>query len=86
MKLSRILFGGFSVLILLVIGFGFFTISQLNGLDGLEEDILRAEEIRVVALDFNVENYQTQLELLEYAYAPTDERLHQQPRIQDGAY
>jgi hypothetical protein len=38
-------------------------------------DLLLAEAISKTALQFNVENFHTQLEMWEYAYQPSDERL-----------
>jgi len=39
------------------------------------DDLLLAENISKTALQFNVENFHTQLEMWEYAYQPSDERL-----------
>jgi len=75
MKLNTIILSGFLLLILLIGGFGFFITSQLGQISEISYEVEEANEIAQAALDFNVENFHTQLKVLEYAYGPTTERL-----------
>jgi len=74
-KPKAILFSGFAVLIIVILIFGFFIFNKLGKLEAIDESIENAERIRIAALDFNVENFHTQLEVWEYAYDPTQKRL-----------
>jgi len=59
----------------LIIASAIFLIVKSIGLPQKINDLFLAENISKTALQFNVENFHTQLEMWEYAYQPTDERL-----------
>ena len=65
----------FIILALLTVILGIFIISQLQEVVKINEEITEALLISQLALDFNVENFHTQLEVWEYAYEPNNERL-----------
>jgi len=75
MKLNVLLIGGFVLLILLMGGFGFYIASQLSIISEISHEVEEATDISQAALDFNVENFHTQLEVWEYAYEPNPTRL-----------
>jgi len=63
---------GFLVFAALASLFGIYVLSEL---ESVSVEIVEASEIVGKALDFNVENFHTQLEVWEYAYEPTETRL-----------
>ena len=75
MKFSYLLLGGFLIFAILVAMFGIYVMTQLTEISEISFEVSEASEISQAALDFNVENFHTQLEVWEYAYAPSDERL-----------
>jgi len=75
MKLNTLLISGFLIMILLIGGFGFYNSTQLSEFAEVSRKVTEATEISQAALDFNVENFHTQLEVWEYAYEPTEKRL-----------
>ena len=75
MKLRVILLIGFTLLIILISGFGLFLTTQMNQISEFAREAEEANEIAELALDFNVENFHTQLEVWEYAFEPNPTRL-----------
>lgn len=75
MKFNYILLGGFLIFAILVSTFGIYVMTQLTEISEISFEVKEASEISQAALDFNVENFHTQLEIWEYAYAPSDARL-----------
>jgi len=81
--LNKLLFGkirnklifSFSILGVLMIILGFFMINSYQKISDISSDVKAATSVSEAALDFNVENFHTQLEVWEYAYQPTDTRL-----------
>ena len=69
------LFGIFSYTFFFIL-FGIYTISELNKVSELSTDIMVASEISISALDLNVENFHTQLEIWEYVYDPNLKRFN----------
>jgi signal transduction histidine kinase len=65
-----IAFFAFSLLVI-----GTYILTEMEKISILDREIRESSEIAQVSLDFNVENFHTQLELLEYAYEPNQERL-----------
>ena len=66
------LLAGFFVLGMLTVLFGIYIDS---GIRSINSDIKSSLEISDAALDFSAGNFEAQLQLWEYAYEPTDERL-----------
>jgi len=58
-----------------VIAFSIFLIIRISAFPEKINNLMIAEDISQKALQFNVENFHTQLEMWEYAYSPNDERL-----------
>jgi len=75
MKISQKLILGFFIIILLMAIFGYFTIIKLNRISEISHEVREAMEYSQAILDFNVENFQTQLEVWEYIYEPNQARL-----------
>jgi len=75
MKIKIKLTLGFLVIILVIIGIGGYITTQLETMAEISREVTEATEISQAALEFNVENFHTQLEVWEYAYEPTEMRL-----------
>ena len=75
MKIKLKLFSGVLAFVVVVILLGTYIITEFNQISHIESEIKEAKEISKAALDFNVENFHTQLEVWEYAYIPNQERL-----------
>lgn len=60
---------------IIVISSSIYLIVKSSSLPEKLNDLFLAENISKTALQFNVENFHTQLEVWEYAYQPNDERL-----------
>jgi len=75
MKLNTLLIGGLLLIVLLVSGMGYFLIIQQNEINYISHEAREAGQISQDALDFNVENFHTQLEVWEYAFEPNAVRL-----------
>ncbi len=63
-----------TILLAVLIAGGYF-ILQLQNIEKSLEDLEHAEHVIAKALDFNVENFHTQLEMWEYAFDPNQTRL-----------
>jgi methyl-accepting chemotaxis protein len=78
MKLKNYLLGGYMVLIALFAVAALFVSSNLGIIaeqgESLGNEIHEVENLIASVLDFNVENFHTQLEVWEYAYDPTPKR------------
>ena len=75
MKIKLKLFSGVLAFVVVVILLGTYIITEFNQISHIESEIKEAKEISKAALDFNVENFHTQLEVWEYVYIPNQERL-----------
>jgi len=75
MKIKLKLFTGVLTYVVIVILLGTYVIIEFNQINYIEHEIEEAEKISVKALDFNVENFHTQLEIIEYAHDPNQKRL-----------
>jgi len=75
MKIRQKLILGFFTIILLMAIFWYFTIIRLNRISVISREVREATVISQAALDFNVENFHTQLEVWEYVYEPSESRL-----------
>jgi len=58
-----------------IIAFGMFLIIKAGNFPEKVKNLVASEEISQSALQFNVENFHTQLEMWEYVYDPNEERL-----------
>lgn len=74
-KIRTKLLSGFAIMILLVVGFSAYVVSQLGTISTISHEVAEATKISQAALDFNVENFHTQLEVWEYAFEPNQTRL-----------
>jgi len=74
LKIRTKLLLGYIVIIVMMSTLGLYIVSRLGELSVISREVGEAEEISVAALDFNVENFHTQLEVLEYAYEPSQKR------------
>jgi len=75
MKIKTKLFCAFFSIAIIVTIFAYYDLSEINKISFIAKEIGEAENISKVALDFNVENFHTQLEMWEYALDPNQERL-----------
>lgn len=75
MKNRYMIVGGALVFIILAALLGIYTTNKLSDVSAISREIRKASEISEAALDFNVENFHTQLEVWEYAYEPNQKRL-----------
>lgn len=66
---------GLGIIMLVVLGMGGFFIFQLQRVSQSFEQLEDAEHVITDALNFNVENFHTQLEMWEYAFDPNETRL-----------
>lgn len=66
---------GFLLVILFIVVFGIYVTNQLGEITVITRQVSEANELASEVLDFNVENFHTQLEVWEYAYDPNLERL-----------
>jgi len=66
---------GLGIIALFILGMGSFFIFQLQKVTTSFEQFEGGERIIILALDFNVENFHTQLEMWEYAFDPNQKRL-----------
>ena len=64
MKIKLKLFTGVLTYVVIVILLGTYVIIEFNQINYIEHEIEEAEKISVKALDFNVENFHTQLEII----------------------
>ena len=55
--------------------FGIYVVLELDSIGHIDHEIDEGRQISIAALDFNVENFHTQLEMWEYAYDPNQKRL-----------
>lgn len=55
--------------------FTIYIITELKHIASINIELMEAEKISKFALDFNVENFHTQLEIWEYVYEPNQKRL-----------
>lgn len=74
-KLYYIFFSSFIILAVFSIISGIFIISELQKINKVNQRATEALLVSQLALDFNVENFHTQLEMWEYAYQPNRIRL-----------
>jgi len=75
MKISQKLMLSFFIIILLMAAFGYFTIIRINRISKISHEVREAMEYAEAILDFNVENFHTQLEVWEYVHEPNQSRL-----------
>jgi len=75
MKLNYVILTGVFVFAIASILLGIYTMTQLSEVSKLSFEIREASDIAIAALDFNVENFHTQLEVWEYAYDPNEKLL-----------
>jgi len=54
---------------------GMYIVMEIEKIETINREFDEANEISLTALDFNVENFHTQLEVWEYAYEPNQIRL-----------
>lgn len=66
---------GLGVILLFILGLGGFFIFKIQNMKQDFETLEGAEHVITSALDFNVENFHTQLEMWEYAFDPNQTRL-----------
>ena len=71
---SKIIYG-FFLFVTIIVTFGIYVIFEFKDINKIEHELEEANKISQLALDFNVENFHTQLEIWEYAYQPNQERL-----------
>jgi len=75
MKIKTKLFITTIISVLVITLFGIYTTVEFTTIHHINNEIEEANHISVAALDFNVENFHTQLEVWEYAYEPNQKRL-----------
>lgn len=75
MKINTYLYTSFLIFGLTVSSAGAYMIIEFDNISHIVYEIEEARKISKSALDFNVENFHTQLEIFEYAYQPNNERL-----------
>ena len=75
LKFYYIFASSFMLLAVFAVISGIFIISQLQKITEVNEEITEALLVSQLALDFNVENFHTQLEMREYAFDPNETRL-----------
>ncbi len=75
MKIGIKLMGTFFMFAIIVSLFSYYVITEIRTVDHIDEEIDVASHISQDALNFNVENYHTQLEIWEYAIDPNQKRL-----------
>ena len=63
MKINTYLFTSFLVFSLILSVIGIYVIVEFNNISHISQEIREATEISESALDFNVENFHTQLEV-----------------------
>jgi len=73
--MKKQLFIGLMAINFIIIVSAIFLIIRVSDLPKKIENLILSESISQVALQFNVENFHTQLEMWEYAYNPNDVRL-----------
>lgn len=73
-KLHYIIIGAVFAFAIVAVVLGIYTMNQLSEVSEFSFEIREASEIAIAALDFNVENFHTQLEVWEYAYEPNEKR------------
>ena len=75
MKISTKLMTTFFMFAIIVSLFSYYIIIEIRSIDHIDEEIDAASHISQDALNFNVENFHTQLEIWEYAIDPNQKRL-----------
>jgi two-component system cell cycle sensor histidine kinase/response regulator CckA len=75
MQLRTRLLVGFATIILFMGAFGLYAGYKVEDIFRISREVQTATIISQTSLDFNVENFHTQLEVWEYAYEPTEKRL-----------
>lgn len=73
--MEKIIFSSTAILAIILIIFTIFISLELDTILKNNQKIEQAIELSMISLDFNVENFHTQLEVWEYAYLPNSERL-----------
>jgi len=73
--MEKIIFSSTAILAIILIIFTIFISLELDTILKNNQKIEQSIELSMISLDFNVENYHTQLEVWEYAYLPNSERL-----------
>ena len=77
MKLSTKIVSSFLLVTFIMGGFGFYMFNNVSSkLVEKQNEINKITALSEAVLDFNVENFHTQLEVWEYAYEPTEKRLN----------
>jgi nitrogen fixation/metabolism regulation signal transduction histidine kinase len=78
MKLGYKLVISFLIMTLIMGVFGFYMFNNIsNKLSTKQEEVNKVSEIISAIQNFQRENYQTQLKMLEYAYKPSEDTLNQ---------
>ncbi|MFZ3058473.1 MAG: HAMP domain-containing protein [Candidatus Methanoperedens sp.] len=75
MKIKTKMFLELGILIAIVVVSALLTLNSSEKLSQKQTEIEAIRELSTAALDFNVENYHTQLEVWEYVYEPNEKRL-----------
>jgi len=75
MKISTNLYISVGIFATLIAIIGVYAQTEFEIIGEIDHEIHEAEEVVVASLDFNVENFHTQLEAWEYAYEPSQKRL-----------
>ena len=75
MQLRTKILLGFAAIILYMGAFGFYADYKFEDIIKISTEVQESMEISQASLDFNVENFHTQLEVWEYVYEPNEKRL-----------
>jgi len=73
---NKIILSSTIILVIILIVFTIFITLELDKIIINNKNIEQAIELSMISLDFNIENFHTQLEVWEYAYLPNSERLN----------
>ena len=73
--MNKFMFNSVVILIIILAIFTIFVFQELDNIVSNDHKIHKAINLSMISLDFNVENFHTQLEVWEYAYLPNSERL-----------
>ena len=74
--MNKIILSSTIILVIILIVFTIFITLELDKIIINNKNIEQAIELSMISLDFNIENFHTQLEVWEYAYLPNSERLN----------
>lgn len=74
--MNKIILSSTIILVIILIVFTIFITQELDKIVINNKNIEQAIELSMISLDFNIENFHTQLEVWEYAYLPNSERLN----------